>query len=77
MVDGLLLVEAKIALEALLLVSDRGPQPRKFDEALTWRENDTKARELADAALTLIKAHIKTGGWLPIETAPKKPEKTK
>lgn len=39
------------ALEALLLMSDRGPQPRKFDEALSWRENDERAKAMAIAAL--------------------------
>ena len=45
--------EAKMreALHAMLIMSDRGPQPSKFDEALSWRENDIRARELAHQAL--------------------------
>ena len=39
------------ALEALLIMSDSGPQPRKFDEALSWRANDERARAMAIAAL--------------------------
>lgn len=39
------------ALQAMVCMSDKGSQPRKFDEALSWRENDLKARALADAAL--------------------------
>lgn len=43
------------ALEAMVIMSDAGEQPRKFDEALSWRDNDLKARRLADAALALVK----------------------
>ena len=39
------------ALRAVLVMADRGPQPMKLDEALTWRENDRKAHALARAAL--------------------------
>ena len=39
------------ALQAMVTMSDRGPKPQKLDEALTWRQNDERARALADAAL--------------------------
>jgi hypothetical protein len=39
------------ALDAMIIMSDAGPCPKKFDEALSWRENDIKARRLADDAL--------------------------
>lgn len=40
------------ALKAVVIMASKG-QPRKLDEALTWRENDEKARAMADAALAL------------------------
>lgn len=43
------------ALEAMVVVMDRGGQPRKLDEALTWRQNDEKARAMAAAALAKAK----------------------
>ena len=43
------------ALEAMLIMSDAGGQPRKLDEALTWRENDEKARAMATAAIRKAK----------------------
>lgn len=39
------------ALQALLIMMDRGEQPRKFDEAITWRENDVLARSKAESAI--------------------------
>lgn len=39
------------ACKALLTVMDSGGQPRKLDEALTWRQNDEKARRLAIEAI--------------------------
>lgn len=39
------------ALEAVLVMWDRGPCPKKLDEALSWRENDERARAMASAAL--------------------------
>ena len=36
---------------ALLVVMDSGIEPRKLDEALTWRENDEKARRMMEQAL--------------------------
>ena len=44
------------ALKAMRTMMDRGPQPRKFDEALTWRQNDERAREMADAAIARAEA---------------------
>lgn len=44
------------ALKAMLVMMDRGGQPRKLDEALTWRQNDEKARAMATAALALVDA---------------------
>lgn len=44
--------EALAALRAMLTVMDSGSKPRKLDEALTWRENDEKARAMAVAALS-------------------------
>jgi hypothetical protein len=35
------------ALQALLIVMDSGPCPRKLDEALTWRQNDELAHKMA------------------------------
>lgn len=29
----------------------RGPEPKKFDEALSWRENDELARRMAQEAI--------------------------
>ncbi len=40
------------ACKALLVMMDRGASPRKFNEALSWRENDLKARGMALAAIT-------------------------
>ena len=40
------------ACKALLAMMNRGANPRKFDEALSWRENDLKARGMALAAIT-------------------------
>ncbi|KKM71140.1 hypothetical protein LCGC14_1433640 [marine sediment metagenome] len=42
------------ALSALLVVMDDGLQPRKLDAALTWRQNDEKARDMARAALAAM-----------------------
>jgi len=39
------------ACRALLCMLDRGCEPRKIDEALTWRENDEKARKMAVDAI--------------------------
>ena len=39
------------ACKALLTVLDVGGQPRKLEEALTWRQNDEKARRLAIEAI--------------------------
>lgn len=43
------------ALEAVQTMRDT-VQPRKLDEALTWRENDERAQELARAALARYRA---------------------
>ena len=40
------------AIKALLIMNDCGPSPRKLDDALTWRQNDEKARSLAIAAIS-------------------------
>ena len=40
------------ACKALLVMMNRGASPRKFNEALSWRENDLKARGMALAAIT-------------------------
>ncbi len=45
------LQDAVDALRAMKTMQDRGPCPKKFDEALSWRENDELARQLADAAI--------------------------
>ena len=42
------------ACRGLLTMMDRGPQPSKLDEALTWRENDELARRNALAALKAV-----------------------
>lgn len=42
------------ALNAALVMQDSGPKPKKLDEALSWRENDDKARSMIDEALSLI-----------------------
>lgn len=39
------------ALNAVLVMWDRGPCPKKLDQALSWRENDERAREMARAAI--------------------------
>ena len=39
------------ALEAMLVMMDAGPKPKKLDDALTWRQNDEKARGMAAAAI--------------------------
>lgn len=39
------------ALDAMVIMADAGPKPRKLDEGMTWRANDEKARSMADAAL--------------------------
>jgi hypothetical protein len=39
------------ALNALLIMTDRGPCPKKLDAALTWRANDELARSKALAAI--------------------------
>jgi hypothetical protein len=43
------------ALEGLLVMADRGPMPRKLEDALTWTENDELARKRVYAALALYK----------------------
>jgi DNA-binding transcriptional MerR regulator len=40
------------ALKAILCMGNRGPQPRKLNEAMTWRQNDEMALEMARAALS-------------------------
>lgn len=40
------------ALRSVLVMWNQGPCPRKLDEALSWRQNDEKARQMADAALS-------------------------
>lgn len=47
------------ALKAMLVVSDSGPQPTKLDEALSWRDCDDKAREMARAAVARWKTERK------------------
>lgn len=49
------------ALKALLVVMDSGAQPRKLDEALTWRQNDEKARAMAIAALSKASVEVDHG----------------
>lgn len=44
------------ALKALLTMMDRGTCPRKFDEALSWRENDEVARSKALTAIAKAEA---------------------
>lgn len=39
------------ALKAMVIIMDRGQQPQKLDEALSWRECDEKARAMADKIL--------------------------
>ena len=47
------------ALQAMVIMSDRGERPRKLDEALTWLQNDELARQLVDKALA---KHSKESG---------------
>lgn len=42
------LLEALVAMRTMM---DAGAQPRKLDEALSWRENDNLARRLCDEAI--------------------------
>ena len=44
------------ALKALRTMTDRGPQPRKLDDALTWLGNDEMARAMTDAAIASAEA---------------------
>ncbi len=39
------------ALKAMIVMMDRGGQPKKLDDALTWRQNDELARQMADDAV--------------------------
>ncbi len=43
--------ELLAALKAMMAMADRGPKPRKLDDAGTWRENDKLAWSLARAAI--------------------------
>ena len=43
--------ELRGAVEALLIMMDRGPKQRKLDDALSWKENDEKARAVGRVAL--------------------------
>lgn len=43
--------ELLAALIAMRTMMDCGAQPRKLDEAITWRENDELARRLCDEAI--------------------------
>lgn len=43
------------ALRATLFMMDAGPQPQKLEDALTWQENNERARELAIAAIKLVR----------------------
>ena len=43
------------ALKAMVVIMDRGSQPRKLDEALSWRECDDKGRAMADNVLAKLK----------------------
>jgi hypothetical protein len=38
----------------MVVIMDRGPQPRKLDEALSWLACDIKARNMAEAALAVL-----------------------
>lgn len=49
------------ALRAMVIVMDRGPQPRKLEEALTWRQCDETARAMADAAIALATTQDNSG----------------
>lgn len=51
-----LTAELAAALRAMIVMSYCGPKPTKLDAALTWRQNDEKARALADAALAKYEA---------------------
>ena len=65
-----LLEEAQVALRAMLVMSDRGPQPNKFDAALSWRDNDIFAHKLANTALDHIDALLKSElPVMPVEPA--------
>jgi hypothetical protein len=44
------------ALRAVLVMWDCGECPRKLDDALTWIDNDRKAKKMADAALAEVDA---------------------
>ncbi len=39
------------ALEAMMVMADQGPHPRKLNDALIWKENDELAWSLARAAI--------------------------
>lgn len=47
--------ELLAALEAMRVVMDMGPKPRKLDAALSWRECDEKARAMCDAAIGRVR----------------------
>jgi hypothetical protein len=48
--------ELLAALKAMICVMDRGPSPKKLDDALSWRECDEKARSMAEAAIVKAEA---------------------
>ena len=49
-----LVATLETALRAVLVMWDRGPEPKKLDAALGWRANDEYAHSLADAALYAV-----------------------
>ena len=42
------------ALKAKIVMSDRGPQPRKLDDALCWKANEDLVDEMVAAALAKL-----------------------
>lgn len=53
--------DALLALNAMVIVAQKGPQPRKLDEALSWLECDEKAHAMAERSLSTFR-HLLDGG---------------
>ena len=55
-----LLAVLRRAVEAMeaVLVMWKSPEPRKFDENLSWRNNDLKAEKMATAAIAACREKL-------------------
>lgn len=59
--DAAVIAELVAALRAARVQWNRGPSPKKFDEALTWLGNDEKVARMVNAAILAAESRAEAG----------------